>query len=561
MKVVPLPHLACAPRACRPSARTRVIATSTPTPRPDTPLTACRGAEARPREHPQQLVVGRAPRPPASDQRPRAAPWPGSPPGRCRARRRSPGASRCSARARPTAGSGPRPACRPRPAPSGGLDAVIDRVADQVQQRIADLVEDRAVELDLLALDVEPDPLAEVPRQVAHQPGEALEHLADRASSAPRSPPPASPTPAGRSGRSPRRARGRRRRAASTPSRFLATTSSPTCFISASSRPRSTRICRRRAPAVASAARPPRTGPTRTSPAVRSAAADLLVAGARCRSGRRAGRRSPRARAAPAAAGPRDTAPSASARRTARSGAGPAHHARRAGSPPAPSGRAARRSRRRRRRLGLAPAAARRRADRRAAGRGLRAPRQRSVQRPSGALPVPAAARSTAVAERVDRAEQQLEGARLRPRAAPGAAASSRFSIRCASSATPVKPIVAAMPLIVWIARNSPPTGSVAAGLALPLEQQLVAAAQVLPALGEEERGVLRDVHRSAQDALHGLEHAGGLERLHHEVLGARPGSPRPPAPAGPWRCTSGSWRRDRSCRSRAPPRCRPCRA
>ena len=62
----------------------------------------------------------------------------------------------------------------------GGLDPVVGGVPDQVQERIADLVQDRAVELDLLAFDVEPDPLAEVPRQIAHQPGKPLEHLADR---------------------------------------------------------------------------------------------------------------------------------------------------------------------------------------------------------------------------------------------------------------------------------------------------------------------------------------------------------------------------------------------
>ena len=60
------------------------------------------------------------------------------------------------------------------------LDAVVGRVPDQVQQRVADLVENRAVELDLLAFDVEADALAEVAREVAHQPRKALEHLAHR---------------------------------------------------------------------------------------------------------------------------------------------------------------------------------------------------------------------------------------------------------------------------------------------------------------------------------------------------------------------------------------------
>ena len=62
----------------------------------------------------------------------------------------------------------------------GRLDAVIGRVPDQVQQRRPDLVEDRAVELDLASLDVEPDPLAEIAGQVADQPGEPLQHLTDR---------------------------------------------------------------------------------------------------------------------------------------------------------------------------------------------------------------------------------------------------------------------------------------------------------------------------------------------------------------------------------------------
>src|SRR6185312_14002078 len=53
-----------------------------------------------------------------------------------------------------------------RRADFGPLDSVIGRVPDQVQQRITDLVQDGAVELDFLAFQVEPDPLAEVAGQV-----------------------------------------------------------------------------------------------------------------------------------------------------------------------------------------------------------------------------------------------------------------------------------------------------------------------------------------------------------------------------------------------------------
>ena len=123
------------------------------------------------------------------------------------------------------------------------LNAVVSGVADQVQQGITDLVQDRTVELDLLPLHVEPDLLLQVPREIAHQPGKPLEHFADR-----RHPgrdhltlhdgdqPSDALTHLGehRIGRLDARiAR-----------RFFATTSSPTCFISASSRGRSIRIWR-----------------------------------------------------------------------------------------------------------------------------------------------------------------------------------------------------------------------------------------------------------------------------------------------------------------------------
>ena len=54
-----------------------------------------------------------------------------------------------------------RPACPARVRTSGGSMPVVDRVAQQVHDRIADLVEHRAIELDLLAFDDEVDLLAD----------------------------------------------------------------------------------------------------------------------------------------------------------------------------------------------------------------------------------------------------------------------------------------------------------------------------------------------------------------------------------------------------------------
>ena len=135
-----------------------------------------RRAEARAGQHPEQEVIAQRL---DSTRRPahRAAPWPGWPRDRCLARRRDTRSSTllrsrlAERRIRPSAGL---PAAR---APFGRLDPVVDRVPDQVHQRIADLVEHRAIELDLLAFDVEPDPLAQVARQIAHQPRKPIEHL------------------------------------------------------------------------------------------------------------------------------------------------------------------------------------------------------------------------------------------------------------------------------------------------------------------------------------------------------------------------------------------------
>ena len=57
---------------------------------------------------------------------------------------------------------------------------MVHRVAQQVQQWLADLVEDGAVQLDLLALDPEVHLLAHLPGQVADHAREAVEDLPHR---------------------------------------------------------------------------------------------------------------------------------------------------------------------------------------------------------------------------------------------------------------------------------------------------------------------------------------------------------------------------------------------
>ena len=61
-----------------------------------------------------------------------------------------------------------------------GLDAVVDGVADQVHERLAELVDHRLVDARVLALQHQLDALALLAREVAHQPREALEDVADR---------------------------------------------------------------------------------------------------------------------------------------------------------------------------------------------------------------------------------------------------------------------------------------------------------------------------------------------------------------------------------------------
>src|SRR5205085_3482542 len=62
----------------------------------------------------------------------------------------------------------------------GQLDTVIDGVADQVQQRIANLFDDRAIQLGVLALENEIDLLALLGSNVAHDARKAVEDALDR---------------------------------------------------------------------------------------------------------------------------------------------------------------------------------------------------------------------------------------------------------------------------------------------------------------------------------------------------------------------------------------------
>ncbi len=62
----------------------------------------------------------------------------------------------------------------------GRLDAVIDGVADDVGQGVAQPLDDRAVDLGMLAHRLEPDLLAGLGGELADQPRHALEHRPDR---------------------------------------------------------------------------------------------------------------------------------------------------------------------------------------------------------------------------------------------------------------------------------------------------------------------------------------------------------------------------------------------
>ena len=62
----------------------------------------------------------------------------------------------------------------------GRLEAVVERVADEVHERVAERVDDGAVELGVLADELELDLLAELGREVAHEAREAQEDGLDR---------------------------------------------------------------------------------------------------------------------------------------------------------------------------------------------------------------------------------------------------------------------------------------------------------------------------------------------------------------------------------------------
>ena len=60
------------------------------------------------------------------------------------------------------------------------LEAVVERVADEVHERVAERVDHGAVELGVLAHELQVDLLAELGREVAHEPREAQEDGLDR---------------------------------------------------------------------------------------------------------------------------------------------------------------------------------------------------------------------------------------------------------------------------------------------------------------------------------------------------------------------------------------------
>ena len=62
----------------------------------------------------------------------------------------------------------------------GAFEAVVERVADEVHERVAERVDDGAVELGVLADELQLDLLAELGREVAHEPREAQEDGLDR---------------------------------------------------------------------------------------------------------------------------------------------------------------------------------------------------------------------------------------------------------------------------------------------------------------------------------------------------------------------------------------------
>src|SRR5438132_1430377 len=104
--------------------------------------------------------------------------------------------------------------------------------------------------------------------------------------------------------------------------------------------------------------------------------------------------------------------------------------------------------------------------------------------------------------------------------------------------------MVAAIPLTVCTARNSPPTGARFAGLRSHSSSSWLQALRCSRLSARNNSAYCERSMESAEDALHGLEHARWLERLHDEILRAgldrldarrpAPASDRcPAAPAG----------------------------
>src|SRR3972149_4014560 len=178
------------PRAVRsstapPKARTLVTTTSVPPPRPETSDTCAAvlkpgRASTRIRASSSEMSASDSISPrslAALSTRARSIPRPPSAPRTAPASR-----SRAPPRPPPPAGSGPPPS---RPLPGGEpflrrFQAMVHRVPQQVDQRIADLIQQRPVQLDVFSFNHEFDLLAEPTRQVADQPGESIEPLPHR---------------------------------------------------------------------------------------------------------------------------------------------------------------------------------------------------------------------------------------------------------------------------------------------------------------------------------------------------------------------------------------------
>src|SRR4029077_6115352 len=82
--------------------------------------------------------------------------------------------------------------------------------------------------------------------------------------------------------------------------------------------------------------------------------------------------------------------------------------------------------------------------------------------------------------------------------------------------------MVAAMPLTVCTARNRPPTGAGLAGARSHSSRSWLQALRCSRLSARNSSAYCARYNASPERALHALEHARGLERLHDEVLGAR---------------------------------------